>query len=116
MAFVTLTIALFFCLAVLPVSWRSVRSSDHQIAANRFAQEILDECAAGPFSRLTPGVYAVDDRLLEDHVVLHPELRIQAGPGATAARLRLLDLRISWEESGRTKFVDRHRRIAQLRR
>ena len=126
LALAVLSVIAIACLGVLPIAWRSVRASEHQLSANARAQEILDECSAGSFERLKVGTYTgasapplgplLVDRTLEDQVVLQAELEIAAVAGPQAPRLRLLTLRIRWQERGQTRVVARHRRVARIAR
>ena len=121
-----LALVLMAALALLPLSLQSMRGSEHQLAANTWAQEIIDQCAAGPFESLIPGTHNASNsrplspilqtRTLEDNVVLQAEVEIQPGPGDTSGRLRCLDVIITWKEKQQDKKLVRHRRISHLRR
>ena len=127
-AVAVLTLFFFTLVSLFPSMLVSMRKTEHRLQANSYAQEILDRCSAGPFSDLAAtGVFSVTAggalapvlvrRKLEDDVLLEPEVEIAVGPTAnTANNLRLVTVRVRWQEQNRTQLAVRHRRIAKVQR
>ena len=83
-----LTLVLFALLTVVPGSFFTMPKAEHQMAANARAEEILNGLAAGPFTALTP----------------------------MTDLLRLVTVRIEWQDRQKHQLLVRHRRLSRIQR
>jgi prepilin-type N-terminal cleavage/methylation domain-containing protein len=125
-ALALISVVFLATLSLLPGAYSSFKRSEHRMAANAVAQEIIDHCCSEGFSSLQPGswdstsaipiaVYLAD-QTLEDQTVLKSQLLIEPGAGAVSDQLRLVTLTIRWNERESNQTLVRHRRIANLQR
>ena len=116
----------FAIISLYPSTIFSVKQSEHRLAANALAQEMLDQCSAGPYSSLVAGTWTaaapgrltfIADRKLADQTVLRPVVTVAEGPTPnTRARVREVTATVNWLERNRPQTLVRFRSIANVRR
>lgn len=126
-AIAVLVMVFFALMSLFPTMIFSIHQSEHRMQANSLGQLVLDQCNAGPFSNLVPGVYSasapgplgpiLNNVTLTDQTVLVPQVTIQSGPSATTANLlRCVTVNVTWTERSRDLVLTRYRQISNLSR
>jgi hypothetical protein len=98
----------------------------HRLLAGQIAGEILDTCAAGPFSNLQIGTYSpsnpgrlagyLNDVTSEDQVVFRPEVTVAAVSGLQPKHVKRVLAVVRWKERNKELHVARVRSISGVRR
>ena len=125
-AIAALAFFFFALIAMYPTILLSMHESEHRVAGNLVAQELLDNCSSTSFANLGSGAFTpsapgsltfLAKVTLSDQTVLTPEVSISSGPSpSTSNNLRLVTVKVIWSERNKVLQVIRHRRIAKLLR
>ena len=111
-----LTLVLFALLSVVPGSFFTMPKAEHQLAANARAEEILNGLAAGPFTAMVPATQTLENVTLDDGTVLSASQEIHKGAPPLADVLRLVTVRIEWQDRQKHQVLVRHRRLSKIQR
>lgn len=126
-----LAIVFMIILSLLPTAMYSVRQSEHRLQASALCLAILDECRAGPFSRLqsdtsadasTPGplgdLIRRNQRPGDDGTVYTAHLEVGPAPHSSVPRstLATVQVEVRWRERGQTLQIGRTTQISALNR
>lgn len=121
-----LVVVFLVLINLLPSMIYAGTQARHRMAATALAGEILDQCSAGPYERLQVGVWTpaaagplagyLQDQVLDDQVVLSPQVRVAAVTGFDLANLVQVTVTVRWQHRRRNLEQSRLRRIASIRR
>lgn len=98
----------------------------HRLQAGQIAGELLDTCAARPFTALQLGTYNptnpgrlagyLNDVTTDDQVTFHPEVTISSVTGLDPKHLKRVRATVRWRERNKDLHVARVRSVSGIRR